>query len=408
MFDLAYRTITTLCPRSDDPAAEPATAFEVPGWADWTGAWLESGTGHPAVADLLTLSDNPFLDPALVAYLQKSPPGVETGLLVLRKKGVERVVATVQFLPFRADKQIQLGEHSKRGWRMRWAKWLRFEVLSVGQFLTTGPYAVATEGGALPAKLLPAAAEALARHLRKGGRRIHAVMLKDQVRLDTPLARAWAASGYHQLPVQPNMELVLPPSWTRTEHYLAALSSKYRVRYRRARKMGEGIDCRQLTDADMLRYRERMYALYRAIATDAGFNAIVLPPDYFLRLSEIFPRRLRVYGYFQRDLLVGFRTELAAGERLFAHFIGFDPALNRPTQLYQNMLYDLLESAIFNGFRVLDYGRTALEIKSSVGAEPVDYFCGLKSLIPGLNGLVPTIADYLSPPPDWRPRSPFK
>lgn len=332
------------------------------------------------------------------------------GLLLLQNRSGALIVATVQFLSFRPNEQIQLDAYSKRGWRKRWAKWLRFEALVVGQFLTTGPFAITNLADTdHPEQLLPRAAEALARHLRSRGRRLHGVLLKDLVRQKSSSARVWQSLGYQSLPAQPNMELEIPEAWRGLDDYLEALTSKYRVRYRRARKKAKSIRCRKLTQEDLIAYRAAMYALYRSIATDAGFNAVILPEDYFLQLSNRLGDRFLVYGYFQGERLIGFRTELTGpNRRLFAHFIGFDPEVNRPTQLYQNMLYDLLESAIFRGFRTLDYGRTALEIKSSVGAESVDYYVGLKSLIPGLNWLVSPIAAYLSPLPEWQSRSPFR
>jgi hypothetical protein len=411
MLELAQRTLTAICPQSESRATSTSVAFSLPGQPGWTGHWLAEPADWEPVTDQLRASGNPFLDPRLLAYLSKHPPGVATGLLWLRHVDGAQLIATIQFLTFRADEQIQLDAYSKRGWRKRWARWLRFEALSVGQLLTTGPFGVMATGedpAVFAPDLLPQAGEALARYLRRRGRSVHAVLLKDLTGTESPRAATWRALGYHPLPVQPNMELRIPADWRQPADYRAALTSKYRVRYRRARKKAQDIRCRELTGEELTHRRAEMHALYRAIATDAGFNAVALPVGYFRELQQRLGDRFRVFGYFRGERLVGFRTELASDRRLFAHYIGFDPAVNRETQLYQNMLYDLLESAIEGGFATLDYGRTALEIKSSVGAEAVSYFCGLKSLVPGLNWLIEPIANYLSPVPEWQPRSPFR
>ena len=411
MLELAQRTLTAICPQSESRATSASVAFTIPGQSGWTGRWLAGPAEWEPVVDQLRASTNPFLDPDLLAYFSHHPPGVPMGLLWLRHVDGGQVIATVQFLTFRADEQIQLNAYSKRSWRKRWARWLRFEALSIGQLLTTGPFGVMALGedpAFFTQKLLPQAGEALARHLRQQGRSVHGVLLKDLTGAESDRATTWRKLGYHPLPVQPNMELSIPGAWRQPADYRAALTSKYRVRYRRARKKARNLRCREMSEEELAHRRTEMHELYRSIATDAGFNAVALPVGYFWELRRILSDRFRVFGYFRGERLVGFRTELAGPRRLFAHYIGFDPAINRQTQLYQNMLYDLLESAIEGGFATLDYGRTALEIKSSVGAEPVAYFCGLKSLVPGLNGLIEPIANYLSPVPEWQPRSPFR
>ena len=87
------------------------------------------------------------------------------------------------------------------------------------------------------------------------------------------------------------------------------------------------------------------------------------------------------------------------------------PVLHRYNQshhLYHNMLFDLLEQAIVGGFRTLDYGRTALEIKSSVGAKASDYASLVKARYGWLNRLIPLFTPAVYTAPKWVARNPFK
>ena len=55
---------------------------------------------------------------------------------------------------------------------------------------------------------------------------------------------------------------------------------------------------------------------------------------------------------------------------LDAHFVGINYEYNREYAVYQRMLYDYIQIAIENRLQQINFGRTASEIKSSVGAEP--------------------------------------
>jgi hypothetical protein len=50
------------------------------------------------------------------------------------------------------------------------------------------------------------------------------------------------------------------------------------------------------------------------------------------------------------------------------YFLGYDDSIQREKMLYLNMLYDMIAYSINKGFKEIIFARTALEIKSSVGA----------------------------------------
>ena len=63
-------------------------------------------------------------------------------------------------------------------------------------------------------------------------------------------------------------------------------------------------------------------------------------------------------------------TLILNGKNLETYFLGYDKAHQYPNQLYLNMLYDMVKFGIENKFSSIVYARTAMEIKSSVGAKP--------------------------------------
>ena len=76
--------------------------------------------------------------------------------------------------------------------------------------------------------------------------------------------------------------------------------------------------------------------------------------------------------------------------------------------LYLNMLYNMTEYGIENGFEKIIFGRTALEIKSSIGAIPVN----MSGFIYHNNKLINKYIEYifkkLEPAAEWQMRHPFK
>jgi hypothetical protein len=94
-------------------------------------------------------------------------------------------------------------------------------------------------------------------------------------------------------------------------------------------------------------------------------------------------------------------------DRADAHLIGLNYETNKSHSLYLNMLYQYVEDSISAQVKVLDLGRTAMEIKSTVGAIPVDLSVYLKLKNPLLNGLACMLAGSSSSEA-WVQRHPFK
>jgi hypothetical protein len=90
------------------------------------------------------------------------------------------------------------------------------------------------------------------------------------------------------------------------------------------------------------------------------------------------------------------------------YFLGYDEKMQRETMLYLNMLYDMIGYSIKKKFKKIIFGRTALEIKSSVGAEPEQMFGYIKHSNPLLQWQMPRIFNSLQPAINWQKRNPFK
>ena len=75
--------------------------------------------------------------------------------------------------------------------------------------------------------------------------------------------------------------------------------------------------------------------------------------------------------------------------------------------MYQNILYAFIELGIELNVDKISFGRTALEMKTTVGAVPKNYNAYLRLENRVVNHLVKSFLPT-EPSTDWTPRNPFK
>lgn len=214
--------------------------------------------------------------------------------------------------------------------------------------------------------------------------------------------------GYHRYRIQPGMYMRLPAHWDSFEDYLAEMSSKYRVRAKRAAKKGKDLEWIALELEEILAQEKEIYALYRNISDNVDFNAYAFDEQYFSALKRELGEDMQLVACYLEGRLVAFYTAIFSGQTLEAHFLGLEHSLNRSHQLYLNILYALVRMGIYRKVEKIDFARTALEIKSSVGAVAQEFDCYLRHRNRISSELMKLVFDYLNPKEEWTPRSPFK
>ena len=114
------------------------------------------------------------------------------------------------------------------------------------------------------------------------------------------------------------------------------------------------------------------------------------------------------YGYFENEKLMGFNTLIKNGSQMDTYFLGYDETIQREKMLYLNMLYDMIAYSINKGFAAIIFARTALEIKSSVGAKPEEMVGYIQHSNGLINRKMEQLFCYLEPETEWKERNPFK
>jgi predicted N-acyltransferase len=233
------------------------------------------------------------------------------------------------------------------------------------------------------------------------------ILIKDFYADQTPIEGEYH-QGFTKFSVQPKMILTLNPAWKTMDDYMESLKSKYRVRARKALEKSKHITKKVFEIDDIAQHRDTIHALYKNVSDQADFNAFVLHPQYFENLKHAFGHNMTFTTYWKDEVMIAFFTSIKNYDVLDAHFLGYDPNLNAEYQLYLNMLYDLTEEGIRKRVRSVDMSRTAVEIKSTVGAVPHEMYLYLRHTNHVINKTVDSILSFVKPEADFVIRSPFR
>lgn len=344
----------------------------------------------------------------LLAVERARPEQIDLLYAVVFKQGKPLAGLFFQIKPINAASSLQeSAKKQNRFWS--WVKKkLTFNVLVCGSLVNSGELGLAC-GPDAPPDLLPRCLKMARAALSKRGQRAGIVLVKD---LYAPtrehLGPALQKAGYHELTAQPAMWMELNPAWRTMDDYLNELHSKYRVRAKRAFKKAAAVQRVEFSLEEIEQHKAQLYALYQEVAKGAGFNTFTLHPDYFVALKKQMPDSFRLFAYFVEGELVAFYSALIGEKYMDAHFLGLQQSLNAEHQLYLNMLFDLVKVGIYHRSPKINFARTALEIKSSVGAVPHQLYFYLWHANPVFNALVPRLYRMFSPDEPWQARHPYK
>lgn len=237
--------------------------------------------------------------------------------------------------------------------------------------------------------------------------KIDAFLLKDFINESLFITDELKDYNYHPFSVEPNMVLTLDENWQNFDDYLASLKTKFRVKARKAFKKSIDIKIEDVTNKNIKEQLPKMTALYKKVATNATFNLGDFNLESYVDLIEKLDENYILKTYWLNDNIVGFVSGIINKNSLDAHFVGIDYQLNREYAIYQRMLYDYIEIAISKNLKTINFGRTASEIKSSVGAIPQDLTMYLRHKKSITNKILKLFLQRVQPTP-FQQKKPFK
>ena len=217
---------------------------------------------------------------------------------------------------------------------------------------------------------------------------LYFIFIKDFLNSTSALTKNLLKYKYTPIVVEPNMVINIKPQWHNFETYKLALKSKYRIKANNADNKSELLKATFFSLKDLETYKNQLQWLYENTIANANFNAQVLNLDTYIYLKSAFTEDFYVKGYFYKEALVGFMAGLKHGAILEAHFIGIDYTKNKDLAIYPRILNDYIRLGITLKVAKINLGRTASEIKSTLGAMPENLICYGKHPNPFLNWLL--------------------
>ena len=240
--------------------------------------------------------------------------------------------------------------------------------------------------------------------------KISAILAKD---FYTPVAvnsqKCFLSSEkFVQFNVEPNMILDFPENVSSLNEFISHFSKKYRNRIKQVMKLGEALEIRELSLDEITKQNNEIFDLYEQVFEKAKFKIIKLHKNYFVDCKNEFADQFYISAYYLNKKLVAFSSGFFTPDNfLEAHYIGFDYEINKEFKLYQNILNNYIEVAIAKGKAHINLGRTASEIKSTVGAKARELTCYIRPQNTISKVVLKPFIQFLQPA-EWIPRNPFK
>ncbi|HNE50847.1 MAG: peptidogalycan biosysnthesis protein [Chitinophagales bacterium] len=215
-------------------------------------------------------------------------------------------------------------------------------------------------------------------------------------------------NGFHPFVTEPDLFLQVRPHWHSYTDYLNSLSSKYRIRANKVLAVSQDIEVKNLSLEEIKNHKKDITRLYTNVVNHVAFNMAALNIEFFEVAKKIYGSKCMLLGYYKNSVMVGFAFIFNVDDyMLHVHYIGLDYTINQQQKLYNRMLLDFVRMGIEQKKPTIHFGRTATEIKTTIGAYPVPLQAYIKMSNPMMNAVIPYILERIKPP-EYTIRNPFK
>lgn len=337
----------------------------------------------------LECTSNVYFSYKFLKAFEVSNPNIDFKYIVVSENNNAIALAIIQTIELSVDvilKNIKLANWLKKLAYSLFCKKV-IKIMTNGNIFLSGEHGLYIKKDANAALVVDAIANEI-NTIAKHTKSLHAIVLKDFLKHSLKLTTAFENYGFTPMHVEPNLILELNTNWKSFDDYKKDLKSKYRVKVNKADTSSNSLTARLFTEKDFATYKKELQKLYENTIANANFNAQVLNLDTYIHLREAYKDNFIVKAYFLENELVGFLSALANNNHLDAHFIGLNYNLNRTHAIYPRILNDYVRIGIEKQVSHINFGRTASEIKTTIGAIPVDLTCYIKHKRPFMNSVV--------------------
>lgn len=359
----------------------------------------------------LECTNNRYFDPAFLNAYQKNHPNILFSYLVLLDEtGSAKAFSTIQIINFninviKNDFEI-LKKLGKKFHLLKENKPL--QLLISGNTFVSGEHGVFIKKGLNKKVVIKEIAKAILAFTNANKNlNIDAFLMKDFLNESLIITDELKDYKYHPFSVEPNMVLSIDPNWQNFSDYLAAMKTKFRVKAKKAFKQSEELKIEDITLQNIESLLPKMKLLYKSVTINSSFNLSDFNLETYQALKEEFNEAYLLKAFYLDEKLVGYMSGIINNNSLDAHFVGIDYSLNRTYAIYQKMLYHYIEIGIDKKLNMINFGRTASEIKSSVGAVPQNLTMYLRHKKNIKNKILKLFLHRIQPTP-FQQKFPFK
>jgi hypothetical protein len=325
----------------------------------------------------------------LLYGFETSNTAVDVRYVCISKNNNPQALALVQIVDLSVDvilKNIKVSERFRQILNLFFCK-DHIKIMFCGNVFLSGEHGISF-APSCDRKLIAAEIGTALDEIAKSVRPLHAIFIKDFQTSALEYTSSFEHFGFTNIKVEPNMIITLKQDWTTFDEYKAALKSKYRVKANKADAKSERLELRAFSQNDIEIYKDELQNLYQNTIDNANFNAQVLDLNTYIKLKNTYKDDFIVQGYFLNDKIVGFLSALVNKKDLDAHFIGLEYDLNKTYAIYPRILNDYIRLGLEKNVESINLGRTASEIKTTIGAEPLELSCYIKHKNKFINRLI--------------------
>jgi predicted N-acyltransferase len=236
---------------------------------------------------------------------------------------------------------------------------------------------------------------------------IKAILHADFYETDYEPAKIFRQEQFRTIAVEADNIMEIAPEWRAFDDYLNSLTSKYRVRAKKILSQSAEIKAEELSAAQIKVHASKIAFLYNQVTNKVDFKLASLHEHFYEKQKELEPDKYHFVGYLYNNELIGFTSLYELQNSIEAHYFGIDYSYLREFHLYQRMLYDVVDLTIRKRKSQIHFGRTAPEVKTTIGAVVKPMFGYLKYLNPTVNYIMEFFTSRLQPR-EYILRSPFK
>jgi hypothetical protein len=349
--------------------------------------------------------DSVFFNPVFLRCLEHMrDESFSVRYMVAHKSGNVMMIGVFHVTGFKAP-DLETNVRGKSGFMRAMATSLvRKDALRKARILISGSAFATGEHGFRYAKELDAsmAAACLNEAIRlimlqesEANARISAVLIKDFFPESRRFAEILSGTGYTSFTVDHNMVMPVLPEWKTFDDYLASMNTKFRTKAKGVMKKSGNLRVTAATAKDILDNLPRMKLLFDEVVSNAAFSLGKMNLDILPEMKERLGAGFRCLFLYRDDTLVGFLTSLKCGPHMEAFVVGIDYSCNRELAVYNRMLLEYVKIAIEERCQTIFFSRTASEIKSTVGALPVEMICLIRHPSGMKNALLRVLFSYV-------------